>query len=80
MSYQGCVVGPTSLTSFWVRNSLQRMAKEQLCDFSVPAMEHNYPHPIVMNRLDGHITSDIFEEVKSGYYAFNRTFLLYSLS
>ncbi|KAG6919674.1 hypothetical protein DXG01_002617 [Tephrocybe rancida] len=42
----------------------------RIFDMFVPASAGNCPHPTVRNRPDGHITGDLFEEVKPGYYIF----------
>ncbi|KAJ6552813.1 acetyl-CoA synthetase-like protein [Mycena capillaripes] len=39
-------------------------------DMFIPASSRHCPHSTVMNRLDGHVTGDLFEEVQPGYYAF----------
>lgn len=41
-----------------------------LYDLFIPAEADNCPHPSVQNRPDGHVTGDLFEEVRSGYYAY----------
>ncbi|KAL7277116.1 hypothetical protein ACG7TL_008961 [Trametes sanguinea] len=42
----------------------------QLCEFHVSADSATCPHPTVRNRSDGHVTGDLFEEVKPGCYVF----------
>lgn len=42
----------------------------QLFDLSIPLTGPNCPHASVRNRTDGHVTGDLFEEVKPGYYLF----------
>lgn len=59
-------VGKADLDS----DSQKRTAGGQLYDFFVPSSQPNCPHPSVMSRPDGHITGDIFEETRPGYYAF----------
>lgn len=48
----------------------ERFQGGQMYDLFVPADADNCPHPFVRNRPDGHITGDLFEEVKPGLYAF----------
>ncbi|GLB41447.1 putative AMP-binding enzyme [Lyophyllum shimeji] len=43
---------------------------EHLFDFFVPEDAGNCPHSSVRNRPDGHITGDLFEETRPGYYIF----------
>ena len=45
----------------------------QLYDFHVLGSAKTCPHPSIRNRPDGHVTGDLFEEVKPGCYIF-RTF------
>ncbi|KIP05680.1 hypothetical protein PHLGIDRAFT_119584 [Phlebiopsis gigantea 11061_1 CR5-6] len=45
-------------------------AQTQLFDLFLPLSARNCPHPSVRNRPDGHVTGDLFEEVRPGYYAF----------
>ena len=47
-------------------------SQTQLYDLFLPLTALNCPHPSVRNRPDGHITGDLFEEVKPGYYAFRK--------
>jgi hypothetical protein len=42
----------------------------KLYDLFLPADADNCPHPSIRNRPDGHITGDLFEETKPGYYIF----------
>ncbi|KAI0821841.1 acetyl-CoA synthetase-like protein [Trametes gibbosa] len=42
----------------------------QLYEFFVSADSKTCPHPSVRNRPDGHVTGDLFEEVKPGCYVF----------
>ena len=42
----------------------------QLYDFFVLADAKTCPHPSIRNRPDGHVTGDLFEEVKPGCYVF----------
>ncbi|KAF8191520.1 acetyl-CoA synthetase-like protein [Mycena galopus ATCC 62051] len=51
-------------------DSEQRVQGGQLFDLFLPAEANNCPHPSVRNRPDGHITGDLFEEVKPGLYCF----------
>ncbi|KAJ7625662.1 acetyl-CoA synthetase-like protein [Roridomyces roridus] len=48
----------------------QRSQGGQLFDLFLPAEADNCPHPSIRNRPDGHITGDLFEEVKPGVYCF----------
>ena len=48
-------------------------AQTQLFDLFLPLSALNCPHPAVRNRPDGHVTGDLFEEVKPGYYAFRES-------
>jgi hypothetical protein len=52
-------------------------SQTQLCDLFLPLTALNCPHKSVRNRADGHITGDLFEEVKPGFYAFREYSLLY---
>ncbi|KAI0351489.1 acetyl-CoA synthetase-like protein [Trametes cingulata] len=45
-------------------------ATRQLYEFHVSADSKTCPHPSVCNRPDGHVTGDLFEEVKPGCYIF----------
>jgi hypothetical protein len=45
-------------------------SEKELYDLFVPLTALNCPHASVRNRPDGHITGDLFEEVKPGYYVF----------
>lgn len=45
-------------------------AVRQLYDFFVCADAKTCPHPSVRNRPDGHVTGDLFEEVKPGCFVF----------
>ncbi|KAJ7306919.1 hypothetical protein DFH08DRAFT_975715 [Mycena albidolilacea] len=47
-------------------DSQQRSQGEQLFDLFLPAEADTCPHATVRNRPDGHITGDLFEEVKPG--------------
>lgn len=47
-------------------------AQTQLYDLFLPLTALNCPHPKVRNRPDGHVTGDLFEEVRPGYYAFRK--------
>ncbi|EIW54786.1 acetyl-CoA synthetase-like protein [Trametes versicolor FP-101664 SS1] len=42
----------------------------QLYEFFVSAESKTCPHPTIRNRPDGHVTGDLFEEVKPGCYVF----------
>ncbi|KAH9888011.1 acetyl-CoA synthetase-like protein [Cubamyces lactineus] len=42
----------------------------QLYEFFVSSESKTCPHPSVCNRPDGHVTGDLFEEVKPGCYVF----------
>ncbi|KAI0717111.1 acetyl-CoA synthetase-like protein [Earliella scabrosa] len=42
----------------------------QLYDFHVLGSAKTCPHPSIRNRPDGHVTGDLFEEVKPGCYVF----------
>ncbi|KAG6856200.1 hypothetical protein H0H87_006596 [Tephrocybe sp. NHM501043] len=44
--------------------------QEQLFDLFVPSGAGNCPHARVRNRPDGHITGDLFEATRHGYYIF----------
>ncbi|KAJ7148389.1 acetyl-CoA synthetase-like protein [Mycena crocata] len=48
----------------------QRFQGGQLFDLFLPAAADNCPHPSIRNRPDGHITGDLFEEVRDGLYCF----------
>ncbi|KAK7052664.1 acetyl-CoA synthetase-like protein [Favolaschia claudopus] len=52
------------------RDSEHRVQGGQLFDLFLPAEADNCPHESVRNRPDGHITGDLFEEVKPGLYCF----------
>jgi hypothetical protein len=52
------------------RDSEQRVQGGQLFDLFLPAEADNCPHHSIRNRPDGHITGDLFEEVKPGLYCF----------
>jgi len=41
-----------------------------LYDLFIPDTSDHCPHPWVRNRSNGHVTGDLFEEVKPGRYAF----------
>jgi hypothetical protein len=47
-----------------------RFVGGQMFDVFIPEDAPNCPVPSVRNRPNGHITGDLFEEVKPGYYAF----------
>ena len=49
-------------------------SQKQLYDLFLPTTALNCPHPKVRNRPNGHITGDLFEEIKPGYYAFRERF------
>ncbi|KAF7368498.1 Acetyl-CoA synthetase-like protein [Mycena venus] len=51
-------------------DSQNRVQGGQLFDLFLPADADNCPHSSVRNRPDGHITGDLFEEVKPGLYCF----------
>jgi hypothetical protein len=51
-------------------DSEQRSQGGRLFDLFLPAEADNCPHPSIRNRPDGHITGDLFEEVKPGLYCF----------
>ena len=53
-------------------------AQSKLYDLFVPLTALNCPHASVRNRPDGHVTGDLFEEVKPGYYVFREQALLYA--
>ncbi|KAJ6471759.1 acetyl-CoA synthetase-like protein [Mycena vitilis] len=57
-------------TSELAGDAQKRAGGGQLFDFFVPASAPNCPHPTIRNRPDGHISGDLFEEVKKGCYAF----------
>ncbi|KAF8058198.1 acetyl-CoA synthetase-like protein [Lyophyllum atratum] len=42
----------------------------KLFDLFIPADADNCPHQSIRNRPDGHITGDLFEETRPGYYLF----------
>ncbi|KAG6915475.1 hypothetical protein DXG01_011306 [Tephrocybe rancida] len=42
----------------------------KLCDIFVPADAPNCPHSSIRNRPNGHVTGDLFEETKPGYFVF----------
>lgn len=44
----------------------------RLYEFFVSADSKTCPHPSVRNRPDGHVTGDLFEEVKPGCYVFRK--------
>lgn len=44
----------------------------QLYEFFVSADSKTCPHPTIRNRPDGHVTGDLFEEVKPGCYVFRK--------
>lgn len=48
-------------------------SQKQLFDLFLPLTALNCPCPKVRNRPDGHITGDLFEEVKPGYYVFRKS-------
>ena len=43
-----------------------------LYEFFVSSESKTCPHPSVCNRPDGHVTGDLFEEVKPGCYVFRK--------
>lgn len=45
----------------------------ELFDLFIPQTGPNCPHASVRNRPNGHITGDLFEEVKPGYYLFRES-------
>ena len=47
-------------------------SQTQLYDVYLPLTALNCPHPSVRNRPDGHVTGDLFEQVRPGYYAFRK--------
>ena len=49
----------------------------KLYDFLVLADSKTCPHPTLRNRPDGHVTGDLFEEVRPGHYVFRESHLLY---
>jgi hypothetical protein len=51
-------------------DSEKRAQGGQLFDLFIPAEADNCPHTSIRNRPDGHITGDLFEEVKPGLYCF----------
>ncbi|KAF7332970.1 Acetyl-CoA synthetase-like protein [Mycena venus] len=51
-------------------DSQQRSQGGQLYDLFLPANADTCPHASVRNRPNGHITGDLFEEVKPGLYCF----------
>ncbi|KAG6820548.1 hypothetical protein H0H93_015433 [Arthromyces matolae] len=42
----------------------------KLCDIFVPEDAPNCPHKSYRNRPDGHVSGDLFEETRPGYFAF----------
>lgn len=48
-------------------------SQTQLYELFLPLTAPNCPHPSVRNLPNGHLTGDLFEEVKPGYYAFRET-------
>ncbi|KAJ7573866.1 acetyl-CoA synthetase-like protein [Mycena floridula] len=51
-------------------DTINRFQGGQLYDLFLPDTAPQCPHPWIRNRPDGHITGDLFEEVKPGLYAF----------
>ncbi|KAJ7846028.1 acetyl-CoA synthetase-like protein [Mycena olivaceomarginata] len=51
-------------------DSEQRTQGGKLFDLFFPVESDNCPHASIRNRPDGHITGDLFEEVKPGVYCF----------
>lgn len=53
-------------------NDVSPVPSRQLYEFFVSAESKTCPHPSVRNRADGHVTGDLFEEVKPGCYVFRK--------
>ncbi|KAG6906981.1 hypothetical protein DXG01_011121 [Tephrocybe rancida] len=51
----------------------------KLFDVFVPADAPNCPHSSIRNRPNGHVTGDLFEEVKPGYFIFRKLWMIFSL-
>ncbi|KAG6833313.1 hypothetical protein H0H87_008945 [Tephrocybe sp. NHM501043] len=50
-----------------------REGNRRVFDMFIPASADNCPHPTIRNRPNGHITGDLFEEVRPGYYIFRES-------
>jgi hypothetical protein len=57
-------------------DSEQRTQGGKLFDLFFPVESDNCPHASIRNRPDGHITGDLFEEVKPGVYCFRACLFL----
>ncbi|KAJ7585901.1 acetyl-CoA synthetase-like protein [Mycena floridula] len=51
-------------------DSSSRFQGRALYDLFIPDTAPNCPDPLVRNRSNGHVTGDLFEEVKPGLYAY----------